>query len=284
MWKACTLWLCLFLVGCVTVPSPAERRGVADTLAAQHGWGAVMLPAGQFDLVAYLPANLPTYLPPSLDKANRLTIYLEGDGLAWITGTHLSSDPTPRDPLGLRLALAQPEGAAAYLARPCQYVETEHRQCASLYWSEQRFAPEVIAATNHAIDTLKQRFGAKRLTLVGYSGGGAVAALVAARRDDVDQLITVAGNLDHAAWTTYHRIHPLAGSLNPVDQIATLRQLRQWYWVGGKDENITPALVQDFANRFPADRRPVVRIESGFDHRCCWAAEWPRLWRAAAFE
>ncbi len=280
MWKTCAVWLCLFLVGCATVPSPAERRGVADTLAAQQGWGAVILPAGQFDLVAYLP----TSLPHSPGEANRLTAYLEGDGLAWITATHPSFDPTPRDPLGLHLALAQPEGAAAYLARPCQYVDGERRQCASRYWSEQRFAPEVIAATNQAIDTLKQRFVAKRLTLVGYSGGGAVAALVAARRDDVDQLITVAGNLDHAAWTTYHRIHPLAGSLNPVDQIATLRQLRQWHWVGGKDENITPALVQGFANRFPADRRPVVRVESGFDHRCCWAAEWPRLWRAAAFE
>ena len=85
------------------------------------------------------------------------------------------------------------------------------------YWTTHRFAPEVIRASDLALDRLKTLFGAQRLVLVGYSGGAAVALLVAARRHDMGQIITVAGNLDHQAWTHYHHVQALSGSLNPVD-------------------------------------------------------------------
>lgn len=267
------LWICgLLLAGCAAIPSPAERRAQADALAAARGWTAAALPAGDFDLVAYQPSS-PT-------RTARLTIYLEGDGLAWISSSQLSSDPTPRDPLALRLALAQPEGAAAYLGRPCQYVDAAARRCPSRYWAAARFAPEVVAATSAGVDALKTRFGAQRLTLVGYSGGGALAALVAARREDVDELVTVAGNLDHAAWTALHRLGPLDASLNPADVADRLASVRQLHLVGEDDRNITPALVNAFADRFPAAARPRVRVMAGFDHRCCWAEQWPALWPA----
>lgn len=263
--------LCLFLAACITLPSPAERRGVADTLARTQGWRALTIPTGAFDLVAYLP------IAPT--PGEQLTIYLEGDGLAWITGSQVSSDPTPRDPLALRLALVQPAGASAYLGRPCQYDDAQASHCPSRYWTSHRFAPEVIVSTERAIDELKLRFGARRLTLVGYSGGGAVAALVAAHRTDVERLVTVAGNLDPLAWTTYQRVQPLTGSLSPTGQIEALRAIPQWHYVGAKDDNIMPLLVQGFAERFPAGQRPVVSVEQGFDHRCCWVEQWPRLWR-----
>lgn len=264
------LLLALACFACSTIPSPEQRRQLADELAALHGWQATRLPAENFSLIAY---HAERFVP-----AERLTVYIEGDGFAWISPSQPSSDPTPRDPLALRLALVQPEGNAAYLARPCQYVDAA-AQCNSRYWRGARFAPEVVAATNRAIDTLKQRFGARRLTLVGYSGGAAVALLAAGRRDDVDGVVTVAGNLDHRAWTTHHRLTPLADSLDPVDQLDALALIPQWHFVGGRDDNITPKLVQDFAQRFPDQQQPRVHIEPTFDHRCCWAETWPALWR-----
>lgn len=71
---------CLLVAACMTVPSPAERRGVAEGLARAQGWVAVSLPAGQFDLQAFVPERLTKRAP--------LTIYIEGDGLEWITGAH----------------------------------------------------------------------------------------------------------------------------------------------------------------------------------------------------
>lgn len=262
---------CLLLSACTNIPSPALRRQLADTLAHQYVWHRIDIREGRFDLVAYVPAN------PI--RSNTLSIYIEGDGFAWLTEEQPSTNPTPLDPLALKLALAQPEGNAAYLARPCQYVNDEASNCSSRYWTQMRFAPEVITTMNQAIDVLMRRFGATRLMLVGYSGGGAVAALVAARRDDVKGLITVAGNLDPSTWAAYHRVSPLAGSLNPADEIEALQDIPQWDFVGQQDRNIPPALVKQFAERFPAAHRPTVLVEHGFDHHCCWVQAWPRIWQ-----
>lgn len=264
----------LFLSSCVIVPSFEERRRSADELAALHGWRSISLEARQFDLMAYMPSVR--------TPGKTLTIFVEGDGYAWIDRTLPSFDPTPRDPVALRLALAHQDGNVAYLGRPCQYIDAELSKCSRRYWTEERFAPEVIAATAEAIDILKRSFGASRLILVGYSGGGAVATLVAARRNDIEQLVTVAGNLDHRAWTTHHRITPLVGSLNPADQVDALREIAQWHLVGANDTNITPEIVQGFANRFPQNHRPVVTVKPGFDHRCCWAENWTAIWRQRA--
>ena len=270
--KILLILLALALTACRTFPTPDERREHADALAVPHGWHAILLPAGPFDLTAYLPAK-----PHQHDT---LTIYLEGDGFAWQTARQPSADPTPLDPMALRLALAHPQGNAAYLARPCQYTGTRTSPCAEGYWTNQRFAPEVVNASNRAIDALKARFGAQRLILVGYSGGAAVAALAATTRHDVDQLVTVAGNLDHRAWTTYHHIQPLTGSLNPADAVDLLKGIKQWHYAGGRDQVIPPELVQAFANRFPKGPQSVVHIESDFNHHCCWTEQWPRLWQA----
>lgn len=265
------------LYACASMPTPEARHSLAESLALQQQWGPVRLDGGRFSLQAYVPEPI--------RPAEHLSIYFEGDGLAWLTPSRVSPDPTPGNPLALKLALAQPEGNAAYLARPCQYPGAHDRgDCPQGYWTHKRFAPEVIEASNSAVDQLKARFGAQRLTLVGYSGGAAVAALVAARRSDVERLITVAGNLDHSTWTTRHRLTPLTDSLNPADAIAALTRIPQWHFVGSSDRTIPPELVHGFANRFPPGQRPRVITQSGFDHHCCWPEQWPRLWRSLSQE
>lgn len=263
--------LTLCLAACSSLPTPAERSRVADELAASRGWLPLDLEAGNFQLRAYLPEQArPT---------DELAIYIEGDGMAWISSTLPADDPTPRDALALRLALAQPDGQAAYLARPCQYIGSGSTNCQQTYWTNGRFAPEVIASMNAAVERLKERFSARRLTLVGYSGGGAVAALIAARRNDVVQLITVAGNLDHHAWTKLHRLTPLDTSLNPADVAKTISTIDQWHLVGRLDNNITPDLTTSFIRRGGAPAS-ALKVIDGFDHRRCWVENWPQLWQS----
>lgn len=265
--------LMLCLAACSSLPTPAERTQLADDLAASHKWQAFDIDGGSFLVRAYLPtATLTT---------DELAIYIEGDGLAWISSTRPAEDPTPRDPLALRLALAQPEGQAAYLARPCQYLAGDNTNCRQTYWTSGRFAPEVVTTMNSAIDRIKQRFSARRLTLIGYSGGGAVAALIASRRNDVVRLVTVAGNLDHQAWSKRHRLTPLDASLNPLDVAVTLSGIAQWHLVGRLDTNITPDLATSFIRRSGAPAS-ALQVIDGFDHHCCWAEHWPKLWRGRA--
>jgi len=256
-----------FLSACGSIPTPTERHAHAEALAAAQGWQAEVVSAGQFDLVAYVPKH--TRQDPLL------TVYIEGDGFAWINGATPSNDPTPRNPLALRLAVAQPVGNAAYLARPCQFVLAP--ACRQPYWTESRFAPEVIASMNEGINQLKLRFGAKRLTLVGYSGGAAVAALLTARRQDVERLVTVAGNLDHAAWTTHHRVAPLSGSLNASDDREQLAAVLQTHFVGERDKVIPPSLASMWAEELRGRDNRNLRVQPGFDHTCCWAESWREL-------
>ncbi|WP_244873712.1 alpha/beta hydrolase [Cupriavidus numazuensis] len=249
--------------------SPIARRQGADTLASSHGWQALRLPVRDFMLAGYAP-------PAAM--ADVLTIYIEGDGMAWLSPSRPSDDPTPLRPVALELALLHSHGTAAYLARPCQYVQdAERRGCATPYWTDRRFAAEVVEAASEAIDALKQRYHASRLVLVGYSGGGAIATLVAARRHDVVRLVTVAGNLEPLAWTRLHDLPPLAGSLNPADAWRQLQDIPQVHFVGAEDTNVPRDVAAAYAARFPADKRPEIRVIDGASHTCCWASRWPTL-------
>lgn len=262
--------LLLALGGCADL-APQVRWQHADRLASQAGWQKLRIPTDAFVLSAYVPGTQTT--------GDTLTIYIEGDGLAWLSNTQPSSDPTPRNPVGLELALRHPEGAAAYLARPCQYVAANDlTNCRQYYWTGGRFAPEVIEASSQAVDMLMRRAGARKLVLVGYSGGGAVATLVAARRKDVVRLVTVAGNLDHRVWTSMHHVSALEGSLNPADAWQSLIELPQRHFVGERDRVVSRDVAESYVSRFPADHSPSLVTIPDFDHVCCWVERWPSIW------
>jgi len=264
------LGLLLILSGCVSSPSLLERQNSADELAHLQNWHRKEIHTAQFDLISYQPRR-------SSDK-NLLTIYIEGDGLAWLTKHTVSTNPTPINPTGLKLALNHPLGNSAYLARPCQYTsDTAARNCSKDYWTDSRFAEEVIASSNEALNNLKTTFSAQQLQLIGFSGGGAIAALLAARRDDVKRLITVAGNLDHQSWTTFHKLSPLSNSLNPIDYHKQLANVEQIHFVGANDKVIPFFLSQDFVSTFNSDQKVRLIIIPKFNHHCCWVNAWSKL-------
>ena len=263
----------LMLAGCATSHLD-ERRAESAKIATDAGWQRFTIETGRFALAGFAPPHL---------SAEKLTVYIEGDGLAWLDAETPSFDPTPLNPLALRLALRDPSGDAVYLARPCQYVVGNMRHgCAMKYWTGYRFSPEVVQATSRAIDQLKQRTGARSLVLVGYSGGGAIAALVAARRSDVDLLVTVAGNLDPEKWAELLRVAPLRGSLNPADEWHALLHVPQYHFAGGKDEAVPLAVIRSYQSHFPENERPEVRVIDSYTHHCCWDRDWPALLQMAA--
>lgn len=253
----------LLVNGCSSLPDTATRLQTAEAIAAANGWQSGSLHTDTFDLQYWTPRTT--------QSSQTLTVYVEGDGLAWINSSTPSDDPTPTRPMVLRMAIAQPDGNAAYLGRPCQYTRVRDTHCAIPYWTAKRFSEEVIAAMNQGLDTLKRKRGATRLVLVGYSGGGAVTALLAERRDDVSAWITVAGNIDTRAWTEHHRVSPLIGSLDPMTAGARLRDLPQWHFAGARDTVVPPTLIKNFANGM---RNAQVIERDNYDHLCCWADDW----------
>jgi hypothetical protein len=269
----------LGLLQACALPPPAERTAAVVQLAAASGWTPQRLTAGTFDLHAFVPAAHEAH------ASERLTIYLEGDGLAWLNPTTPALSPTPLDPIGLRLAMAHTGGRVAYLGRPCQYIQGDAvRGCHPRYWGSHRFAPEVLDAMDQTVQQIKQRLGAAELVLVGYSGGAALAALLAGRRSDVVAWVSVAGVLDTDAWTQSLGISALHGSLNPAAFVPQSTAVPQWHFIGSEDRVVAPVVLQRFLDaqarlRLPGAATPTVQQLPAFDHGCCWVQEWPRLSR-----
>ena len=249
----------LALSGCATVS--------ADRTAETAGLHKSLIRVSPFTLVAYHRFDSP---------GGPLNVYIEGDGRAWLSRSRLSDDPTPLKPLVLNLAAMDPSPNVAYLARPCQYG-ADDGACDSAYWSHKRFSEEVIAAMNEALDQIVLQSGAKEVHLIGYSGGAAVAALIAARRSDVRTLRTIAGNLDPEAVNRHHGVSPLVGSLNPADVAVKLETLPQRHFTGKRDEVVPPEALESFLGRMGCMRCVSLTRLEGVGHHRGWEERWPEL-------
>ncbi len=208
-----------------------------------------------------------------------LSVYIEGDGLAWRSRTIPSENPTPHQAEGLALAAADPGPNVVYLARPCQFTPLVlNPRCDKAYWTSKRFAEEVVVAMNQAVTHYAAQVPGQPVQLIGYSGGGALAVLIAARRDDVASLRTVAGNLDHAEVNHLHRVSAMPESLNAIDvasQVATIAQIH----FSGDDDSVVPPVI---AKRFviaAGGHCAQTHIVRGMSHDSDWAGRWPELLR-----
>ncbi len=205
--------------------------------------------------------------PPGAGRGEVLTVVIEGDGDAHDRRGRPRTDPTPRgDTAAWKIAKAWPRdaGPVIWLGRPCQHVRDP--LCAPADWTTHRFSEAAVAATDAAIDAMKLQAGARGVRLVGWSGGGTIAALVTARRSDVVGLVTVAAPLDLAAWTRWHGISPLTDGLDPggLPPLA----MPQLHLLGAFDPVVPPKLGEAAARRLAGEGG---RVEvRNARHACCW--------------
>jgi pimeloyl-ACP methyl ester carboxylesterase len=222
-----------------------------------------------------IASPLPMYVleRPQPADTGTLRVYLDGDGVPYRDGRP-SGNPSARStPLGLELFLRDPQ-AHAYLGRPCLFVQGPlPPDCDSHLWTTHRYSEEVVAALQQSLSHLTSKHDATGIELVGYSGGGTLALLLAGRRTDIIQVTTIAAPLDHAAWTRFHGHVPLSGSLNPLSEPRAGR-VRERHLLGERDGVVPIGLAAPYKARYPQADFHVVE---GFDHRCCWAAHWPEL-------
>jgi len=262
------VFLALALVnsGCALLKSTADRCAAAEEIARRAGWGKSYLQTQKFTLTAYWRGTGP---------GAPLHLYIEGDGAAWIDRSWRSDDPTPKDPLVLELAALDPAANVAYLARPGQYTAPGAVRGDPAYWSERRFSPEVVAALNEAVTILKAKTRSGKINLIGYSGGAALAVLMAAARADVASLRTVAGNLAPEAVNRFHQVAPLSGSLDPL-AAAKIRDLPQRHFIGADDAVVPAFTARDFIRRQEGDPRRLV-VVAGAGHSRGWRERWRDL-------
>lgn len=125
---------------------------------------------------------------------------------------------------------------------------------------------------------IKSQFANRDFELVGYSGGAALALVLAARRDDIALVQTLAGNLSPRQWTKLHHLSPLVGSLDPLDYRARLAQIPQRHLLGANDRIVPPILLEEYLNALGEVSCLESKVLGKVTHSEGWTEAWP-LWR-----
>jgi hypothetical protein len=236
-----TVFFILLFIILFSCNSVQTRIDNVDSISSKHQFTKKIIPTEQFNIVSYQKVS------PDSDYA---AIYIEGDGLAWLNRYRVSPNPTPANPVALKLAVLDNSRSVIYLGRPCHYVVIENEKaCDPSYWTNKRASPEVISAINTAINKIKDQSNIKNIRLVGYSGGATIAAVLAANREDIIDLRTIAGNLDINTFSEIHNISALTGSLNPVDFADKLVKIPQINFISKNDDIITHEIINSYLEK-----------------------------------
>ena len=207
---------------------------LSDDLAAGQGLQRSAIQGTDFSHVIYSRAD---------GRGSVWHVYIEGDGKPWWGRYIVAPDPTSDKPLMLRL-MQQDAAPQLYLGRPCYLGMVTDPACKPWIWTHGRYSDQVVSSMRAALERLIEKHGIDDLVLIGHSGGGTLAMLLAERIAQTRMIITLAGNLDTKAWTERHDYSPLLGSLNPAERPPLSPQIRQFHFAGAQDRNL-PATGSD---------------------------------------
>lgn len=220
-----------------------------------------------------------------------IIVYIEGDGKAWDSKHRLSKNPTPPNPLTLKLAALDQNPNVIYIARPCQFTRLHlDLNCSSKYWSKARYSREVVDSINEVIEQFKNTVygyssnNTQGIHLVGYSGGAVIAGIIASERKDVKSLRTIAGNLDHDAVSKFHNTTKLNESLNLIDFSKKISHVPQIHYIGRFDQIIPTYVVKNFVasvnNKRQKDYQCAkYKIFDNLDHYHGWEKTWLQIFQ-----
>ncbi len=261
---ACILICCLFLI-CQACATPSEK--FLNTAKQLHFNQQLQIGSVyQHRLILNSPAT-------GLEAFEELHIYLDGDGTPWTTDDRKTEDPTSRSALILEL-MAKDPSAALLIGRPCYYGLNSSAFCRDSLWTSQRYSATVVDSMLAAIRQWLSTKKIQKLVLIGYSGGGTLAALLASQLENVSAMMTVAANLDVEAWCQYHGYKGLSASLNPAKDARIPVSVRQIHLAGLQDDNVPAGIIEAFS-RSQANSHYVALPE--YDHVCCWLDSWPTI-------
>jgi hypothetical protein len=244
----------LTIVGCAPAHQAFDRR------AAELGFERDVVEGTGFEHALYQSRGTRTNLA--------LHVYIGGDGTPWLRGRWPAADPTPRQDVALEL-MALDTAPSVYLGRPCYHGFAQVSPCEFALWTDRRFSTEVVLSM---VAALRRSVAPSRpIVLIGYSGGGTLAMLMAPMIDAVRGIITIAGNLDPAAWAEHHGYRALQGSLNPPDRGPLPWHIAQLHLAGGADTNVPPELTRRALATIAAPRPEIL---DQVDHSVGWRQKW----------
>lgn len=205
-------------------------------------------------------------------RGGALHVFIEGDTSVNQALRSRPPDPTPRHLLMLHL-MQEDKAQAILLGRPCYHGTFTMDSCEIRHIGPERYSAETIESMTTALQNELDHSGARQVIFFGYSGGGTVAMLMAARYPGTAAIVTLGGNLDNAALVAHHNSPPLSGSLDPAHLPPFPRSVVQLHFFGASDMNVPAYLAQKTLTR----QNVHSVIFPGIDHECCWQDVWPEI-------
>jgi len=222
-----------------------ERSGRVESIYFEHFW----------------KLNAHRVLTKQLNRSQvPMIVAIEGDGRPWRTRYQVALDPTSPAPV-LSAWLSQTQLPVLYIGRPCYHGGQQinppeppvqitgllvNRQCDPYWYTFGRYSQVVVTSLVEVINRLQPE---GCLILLGHSGGGTLAMLIARELTRVQALVTLSGNLSVSRWQQYHQFTPLVGSLDPAMLSPLSRRVEQFHLAASGDEQILPQWVEDEAVR-----------------------------------
>ncbi len=235
-----------------------------DELAKKEGFSQMKVMGMDFQHHIYFRQNL-------LSKS--LHVYLEGDGRPWRNKGEVAFDPSMDSLLSLEL-MKLDAASVLYVGRPCYHGDADIKPCHPWYWTNGRYSQDVVDSMSAVIKSYVIKNGVLDVVLIGQSGGGTLAMLLAEKLNNVSAVVTLAGNLDVRRWSQYHDYTELEGSLNPIERQPLIASIKQLHYAGDSDKNIPYHFIFDAIKK---QKNAEFILLNNVDHDCCWEEYWPAI-------
>ena len=254
-------WLSVFMLWLTACASPSQRF---DTVATE-----LQFSSQQIDGAGFVHRIFLNKAAQNNALGQVLHVYLDGDGTPW--RNHFpTDDPTSRNPMILQM-MAKDPAPAILLGRPCYHDLALAPACDRRFWTSHRYAREVVDSMRSALQHWLASHPYSTLVLIGFSGGGVLASLMAPDMLQVTGLLTIASNLDVQAWSEFHGYPALPDSLNPMQQARLPPHIKQLHLAGSEDENVPPAIIEAYSRK----QLQAKYLQQHQQHNCCWETIWP---------
>ena len=179
-----------------------------------------------------------------VDSDVSFVVFIEGDGQPWLRPDRIAFEPTPEEPLLLSWFLSV-DFPAVYLGRPC-YFALQDDQCSAYWYTHGRYSERVVSSL---VQVLKKHVTNRNIILVGHSGGGTLAMLMAEKLPNVEAVVTIAANLQVNKWAEYHNYSKLQGSLDPNLRKPLPAYIQQLHLYSPFDEVIRSEWIKAFSEK-----------------------------------
>ncbi|MEC7029779.1 MAG: hypothetical protein VXW91_08870 [Pseudomonadota bacterium] len=258
------------MTACVTHTIPHLRHETAKRLAMPSFMLERHIEAEPFMLTAWERIH---------NRGGAATVYVDGDGLTW-SGTETDShDPTPTNPVALHLATRDLSKNVIMLARPCHYTGlADGTMCSVEGWTQSRFSPETVGAMNSALDNIKRRYNISEFNFVGYDGGATMVSLLAAERDDVKTIRTVAGKLNYSE-TELMKDEDI-DHFDAITVATKISDIPQQHFIGEWDDFVQPHVYDSYKAASGNSTCVKASIVKETTHDKGWVSRWPELLKA----